>query len=257
MRPIGELSAKDASHIRCVLFDIDDTITTGGKLTADAYQSIWDLSDAGLKTVPITGRPAGWCDLIARQWPVDGVIGENGALAYWEEKGVLKRLYHPNAVKNTHPILSKIRDRVLSEIPQTRVAQDQFARLFDLAIDFAEEDPKLPLDVAERIKEICTEEGAMAKVSSIHINTWMGVYSKLEMSKLFLAARFGYDDPASVIFFGDSPNDEPMFAHFPLSVGVASIADYRHLIDHLPAFITKRNGGAGFHEGVDRLLSLR
>ena len=257
MRPIGELSAKDASRIRYVLFDIDDTITTEGKLTADAYQSIWDLSDAGLKVVPITGRPAGWCDLIARQWPVDGVVGENGALAYWEEKGVLKRFYHPNAVKNTHPILSKIKDRVLSEVPEARVAQDQFARLFDLAIDFAEEEPKLSLNVAERIKEICIEEGAIAKVSSIHVNTWMGVYSKLEMSGHFLAARFGYDDPATVIFFGDSPNDEPMFAYFPLSVGVASIADYRHLIDHLPAFITKKSGGAGFHEGVDRLLSLR
>ena len=60
MRPIGELSAKDASHIRCVLFDIDDTITTGGKLTADAYQSIWDLSDAGLRQFPSpAGPPAG------------------------------------------------------------------------------------------------------------------------------------------------------------------------------------------------------
>lgn len=94
-------------------------------------------------------------------------------------------------------------------------------------------------------------------MSSIHVNTWMGVYSKLEMSEFFLSKRFGYDDPASVIFFGDSPNDEPMFAYFPLSVGVASIADYRQLIDHLPAFITKERGGAGFHEGVNRLLALR
>lgn len=257
MKPIRELSTGDASHIRYVLFDIDDTITTEGKLTAQAYQSLWDLSDAGFRVIPVTGRPAGWCDLIARQWPVDGVVGENGALAYWEEEGVLKRLYHPNAVKNTHPILSKIKDRVLSEVPEARVAQDQFSRLFDLAIDFAEEKPKLPLETAERIKRICIEEGATAKVSSIHVNTWMGVYSKLEMSEFFLSKRFGYDDPASVIFFGDSPNDEPMFAYFPLSVGVASIADYRQLIDHLPAFITKERGGAGFHEGVNRLLALR
>lgn len=76
MSPISELSAKDASHIRYVLFDIDDTITTKGKLTAEAYQSLWNLSDAGLKTVSITDRLA-------------GVVGENRALAYWEEKGVL------------------------------------------------------------------------------------------------------------------------------------------------------------------------
>lgn len=260
MKPINELTKEDVSSLAYVLFDIDDTITTEGKLTAEAYQRLWSLKEASLKVIPITGRPAGWCDLIARQWPVDGVVGENGALAYWEEEGVLKRLYHPNAVKNTHPVLARIKERVLQEVPQSRVAQDQFARLFDLAIDFAEEEPKLSLVEAEEIQKICTQEGAIAKVSSIHVNTWMGEYSKLEMSELFLTERYGYDphrDMNKVIFFGDSPNDEPMFAHFPLTTGVASIGDYRHLIEHLPTFITQKTAGAGFCEGVDQLLALR
>ena len=87
MKPIRELSIGDASHIRYVLFDIDDTITTEGKLTAQAYQSLWDLSDAGFKVIPITGRPAGWCDLIRppmagrrsrrREWRA-GVLGRGG-----------------------------------------------------------------------------------------------------------------------------------------------------------------------------------
>ncbi|MFA5699363.1 MAG: HAD-IIB family hydrolase [Sphaerochaeta sp.] len=260
MRDIAQLTQGESQGLSYILMDIDDTITTEGKLTAEAYEALWELHDAGLRVIPITGRPAGWCDLIARQWPVDGVVGENGALAYWEEDGILKRIYHPNAVKNTHPVLEKIKERVLREIPLTRVAQDQFARLFDLAIDFAEEEPKLDLAVAEEIKRICTEEGAIAKVSSIHVNTWMGVYSKLEMSERFLRERFGYDpqsDRLKVLFFGDSPNDEPMFAHFPLTVGVASVGRYQHLMQNLPTFITKSSGGAGFREGVDRLLGLR
>ncbi|PKL10677.1 MAG: HAD family phosphatase, partial [Spirochaetae bacterium HGW-Spirochaetae-8] len=233
MHQIQDLTREAAGRIRYVLMDIDDTITTEGKLPADSYASLWRLHEAGIRVVPITGRPAGWCDLIARQWPVDGVVGENGALVFWEEDGHLKRIYHEQAVPNDHAVLKRIEQRVLAEVEGTRVAGDQFGRMFDLAIDFAEEEPRLPLSDAQRIKEICEQEGAVAKISSIHVNTWMGTYDKLSMASRFLALRFGYDDAkqvAEVIFFGDSPNDEPMFTHFPTSVGVANIADYAHLM---------------------------
>jgi hypothetical protein len=62
-----------------LLFDIDDTFTTDGKVTSKAFESLWNISKSGLKVIPVTGRPAGWCDHIARMWPVTGVIGENGA----------------------------------------------------------------------------------------------------------------------------------------------------------------------------------
>ena len=62
-----------------MLADIDDTLTTHGKLTAAAYAALERLQRAGKLVIPITGRPAGWCDHIARMWPVDAVVGENGA----------------------------------------------------------------------------------------------------------------------------------------------------------------------------------
>ncbi len=260
MHQIQDLTREAAGRIRYVLMDIDDTITTEGKLPADSYAALWRLHEAGIRVVPITGRPAGWCDLIARQWPVDGVVGENGALVFWEEDGHLKRIYHEQAVPNDHAVLKRIEQRVLAEVEGTRVAGDQFGRMFDLAIDFAEEEPRLPLSDAQRIKEICEQEGAVAKISSIHVNTWMGTYDKLSMASRFLALRFGYDDAkqvAEVIFFGDSPNDEPMFTHFPTSVGVANIADYAHLMRVLPAFTTSLKGGVGFAEGVTVLLKRR
>ncbi|HCJ94980.1 MAG TPA: HAD family phosphatase [Sphaerochaeta sp.] len=260
MHQIQDLTREAAGRIRYVLMDIDDTITTEGKLPADSYAALWRLHEAGLRVVPITGRPAGWCDLIARQWPVDGVVGENGALVFWEEDGHLKRIYHEQAVPNDHAVLKRIEQRVLAEVEGTRVAGDQFGRMFDLAIDFAEEEPRLPLSDAQRIKEICEQEGAVAKISSIHVNTWMGTYDKLSMASRFLALRFGYDDAkqvAEVIYFGDSPNDEPMFTHFPTSVGVANIADYAHLMRVLPAFTTSLKGGLGFAEGVTVLLEKR
>lgn len=260
MENIAKITPEVASKIKFVLMDIDDTITTAGKLPAIAYAALWRCHEAGLTVVPITGRPAGWCDLIARQWPVDGVVGENGALVFWEEDGYAKRMYHPNAIKNDHPTLAKIEKRVLAEVEKSRVSQDQFGRMFDLAIDFAEEEPKLPLSEAERIAEICRSEGAIAKISSIHVNTWLGEYDKRSMALEFLSQRFGYDDTTmrdTVMFFGDSPNDEPMFSYFPASVGVASVPAYAHLMEALPTYVTTEEGGEGFAEGIDLLLARR
>jgi HAD superfamily hydrolase (TIGR01484 family) len=265
MRPITEMTAEEAAGIRFILMDIDDTLTRDGKLPALSYTALWRLGEAGLKVIPVTGRPAGWCDLIAREWPVHGVVGENGALAFWEEPGsggrpALRQEFHPGAVKNDHPVLGRIRERALGEIPGLRVAKDQFARLFDLALDFAEEDPVLPLETAERVRIIALEEGAMAKVSSIHINIWMGKYDKLSMAETFLKYRFGWvpgKGDREVIFVGDSPNDEPMFARFPLACAVANIRRYEGLIKNRPAFAASREYGEGFAEIAETVLSNR
>ena len=268
MRPVTEMSADEARGIRFVLMDIDDTLTCGGKLLASSYNALWKLREAGLKVIPVTGRPAGWCDCIAREWPVDAVIGENGALVFWEEEGragglpVLKSFFHPNAVKNDHLLLRRIRERAFAEMPELRDAKDQFARLFDIAIDFAEEEPALPLSAAERIKAIALEEGAVAKVSSIHVNIWMGHYDKLSMASLFLKRRYGWDETAAgslreVAFAGDSPNDEPMFARFPLACAVANIRRYAGLIQNLPAFVASKECGDGFAEIAETIVALR
>ena len=247
--------------------DIDDTLTREGKLPAASYAALWKLKAEGLVVVPVTGRPAGWCDLIAREWPADGVVGENGALAFWEEPAagagrlpVLKQRFHPNAVRNDHPALARVRDRALAELPGLRIAKDQFARMFDLALDFAEEDPVLPLSAAARVKEIAEEEGAVAKVSSIHVNVWMGAYDKLSMAESFLADRFGWDparDLERVVFVGDSPNDEPMFARFPLACAVANIRRYGDLVKRLPAFVASEECGEGFAQIAEILLEKR
>ena len=260
MRPISEMTAAQARRVRFVLMDIDDTLTRGGKLLSSSYAALWSLKEAGLVVVPVTGRPAGWCDLIAREWPVDGVVGENGGRAAADGRArlpALKQRFHPAAVRNDHPALERIRGRALAEVSGLRVAKDQFARLFDLALDFAEEDPVLSLSDALRVKAIAEEEGAVAKVSSIHVNVWMGAYDKLSMAESFLAARFGWDAATGldqVVFAGDSPNDEPMFARFPLACAVANIRRYEGLVKSLPAFVAERECGEGFAEIAATLL---
>ena len=257
MKPVSQMTPADVSSVRYVLMDIDDTLTIRGKLLAQSFAALWKLKESDLKVIPVTGRSAGWCDCIVRQWPVDGIIGENGALAFWEElpDAGMKTMFHPSAVKNDNPVLRQVRETALVEIPGLRVAKDQFTRLFDIALDFAEEDPPLPISDAEKVLQIACKLGAVGKISSIHVNVWMGDYDKLSMAERFLTQRFGWQgDLNEVVFVGDSPNDEPMFARFPLSFAVANIRRYEGLIKQFPAFIATQEGGEGFAEIAERLI---
>ena len=96
MRPLIALSNAARRAVRGVLLDIDDTLTTDGRLTAKAYAALADLRNAGKLVVPVTGRPAGWCDHIARLWPVDAIVGENGAFYFrydHDERRMTRRYY--------------------------------------------------------------------------------------------------------------------------------------------------------------------
>lgn len=261
MIPFAQLPRDQARQIRYVLCDIDDTITTRGKLSAAAYTALWRLHEAGIQVIPVTGRPAGWCDMIVRQWPVRAVVGENGAFVYYAQDGRLHTFTHPSVASgDIQGRLAAVRDACLAGVPGCRVSRDQFARIYDVAIDFNEDPPYLGPEAARRIQAICQEQGATAKISSIHVNAWFGDYNKVDMTKLFFAQVLGEDEQAikrGVLFFGDSPNDEPMFAFFPLSAAVANIRPFVDDLRHLPAYVTQRPSGQGFAQAVDCLLELR
>ena len=228
MTPIQELPPEVAKNLLGVFFDIDDTFTTRGKIGARPFRAIWSLKEAGLKVVPITGRPAGWCDHIARMWPVDGVVGENGAFYFWydtEERKVKKRFMDSEEVRGENRRrLSLVGEEILHSVPGTALASDQRYREADLAIDYCEDVPPLPWKDVEKICEIFRSHGATCKVSSVHVNGWFGDYNKLGMTKLFVLEQWGLrldDHKDRFIFCGDSLNDEPMFEYFPNAAGVA------------------------------------
>ena len=259
MRSLGELHG--AARMRGVFFDIDDTLTTDGALTAEAYGAMERLQKSGRRAVPITGRPAGWCDHIARMWPVDAVVGENGAFYFWHDRRARKLgkrylLDHAARAEN-FARFEAIARHVIAAVPGCALASDQSYRECDLAIDYCEDVPALPLEAAERIAQLLRADGMTAKISSIHVNGWFGGYDKLAMTQLLARERFGIDLDQSrdeFVFIGDSPNDAPMFAYFKNSVGVANIARFAGLLDAAPAYVTERAGGAGFAELVDHLL---
>ena len=264
MLPLAEAPQERLAGCRAVLTDIDDTLTLHGRLPAEAFDALWKLRRAGLKVVPITGRPAGWCDMIARQWPVDGVVGENGAFyfRYDEADKKMIRVYaQPEAERRTNTKkLWAIAQHVLEEFPGTAIASDQAYREIDVAIDFCEDVPPLPLATAQKIAEAFHAGGAAAKVSSIHVNAWFGSHDKLTMSRRFLAETFGMDverDLKHIAYCGDSPNDAPMYGVFPLGIGVANIRPYAKLMAHLPRYVTAGEGGHGFAEFADAVLAAR
>jgi HAD superfamily hydrolase (TIGR01484 family) len=247
--------------IRGLLFDIDDTLTTEGRLTAHAYGALERWKSAGKIAVAVTGRPAGWCDHIARMWPVDAVVGENGAFYFRYDQGgrkLEKRFLHDEPTRAANRVrLAQVRDRVLALVPGCAPASDQYYRETDLAIDFCEDVPALPLAEAERIAMIMRAGGMTAKVSSIHVNGWFGDYDKLGMSKVLARECFGADldaERAHFAYAGDSPNDSPMFAYFPNSIGVANVRRFEHLLASPPAFVTPSEAGLGFAEIVTHLL---
>jgi HAD superfamily hydrolase (TIGR01484 family) len=264
MSPLADFPLAERAAIEVLLTDIDDTLTEHGRLPAESYLALQRLKRAGLIVVPVTGRPAGWCDLIARQWPVDGVIGENGALYFRYldgERRMLRQYARDGDTRRADRLkLDRIREEVLASVPGAAVAADQAYREADLAIDFCEDVPALSREAVGRILAIFTSHGATAKVSSIHVNGWYGDYDKLSMTRRFLAEAMGLDMDAkrkAMVFAGDSPNDAPMFGFFPRSVGVANILDFAGDLSHKPAYVTKARGASGFVELADALLAAR
>jgi HAD superfamily hydrolase (TIGR01484 family) len=264
MRDLDELGSDALARVDIILSDIDDTITTEGRLTATAYRALERLQEAGFKVVPITGRPAGWCDHIARMWPVDGVVGENGALAFVYDRAgrtMRQRFWADSGTRaQNRRRLDRLADRIIESVPGSALASDQPYRIADLAIDFCEDVPRLPEAAVDRIVSLFREEGAQAKVSSIHVNGWFGDYDKLSMTRILLQEEFGVSlsgDSGRVLYAGDSPNDEPMFAGVPLSVGVANIRAFAHRLATKPAFVTRGHSGEGFAELAERLIAAR
>ena len=264
MQPISSLPAEAARNLVGVLTDIDDTITTDGRLPAAAYDALERLHNAGLAVVPITGRPAGWCDMVARFWPVSGVVGENGAFYFRYDHKARKMIRHfaasPVERAANRRKLEALAERILKEVPGAAIASDQLYREADLAIDFREDVESLSAAAVDRIVALFHEAGAVAKVSSIHVNGWFGQYDKLSMTRIFVRDALGLDLETTrslFVFCGDSPNDEPMFAFFPFSCGVANVRDFALRMKALPTFVADERGGAGFVEIANGILSAR
>lgn len=261
MKPFHRFPSHLKDKIRYLLTDIDDTLTNNGRMPAAVFDAMERLKIAGIRIIPITGRPAGWCDHIARMWPVDGIVGENGAFyfSYSERKKKMIRRYWKSESERIEDRkkLDKVGREILARIPGCSVASDQAYREADLAIDYCEDVPPLSGEEVDQIVDCFKAAGATAKISSIHVNGWFGNYDKLSMTRLLFTDVFNENLDSvkeQAVFTGDSPNDAPMFAYFTHSVGVANVKMFTDKMSVQPAWVTQKTGGNGFAEMVGILL---
>jgi HAD superfamily hydrolase (TIGR01484 family) len=244
-----------------VFTDIDDTLTRDGAIEAPALAALHALHAAGIPVIAITGRPMGWSLPFAQAWPVAAIVAENGAVAMFHDGQALVTEYTQDATtrESNARRLREVAGRVLAEIPGTRLARDSAGRVTDVAVDHSEF-TQLDEATIERVAKLMRSEGMNATVSSIHVNGWFGDHDKLSGARWMLRRLFGRELDAEVgrwVYVGDSTNDQTMFGHFPLSVGVANLRDFAERLHTWPAYITEGERGAGFAEVAARLLSLR
>lgn len=262
LQALSVLSPAQAQAIVGVLTDIDDTLTTDGAITPEALQALHQLKSAGLRVVAITGRPVGWSMPFAKVWPLDAIVAENGAVALIHQAdGRLRRCYQQDEAlrQQQYQRMQTVLQDIEAHVPGARRATDSDGRETDIAIDHSEF-THLPPQAIEQVVARMRAAGMNATVSSIHINGWYGPHNKLEGARWILHELWGCrldEELERWVYVGDSTNDQLMFQHFPLSVGVANVRRFVPQLQHLPRYITPSERGAGFAELAQVLLAAR
>jgi hypothetical protein len=244
-----------------VLTDIDDTLTRDGAIEAAAMAALQALHAAGVPVLAVTGRPLGWSEPFARDWPVRAIVAENGAVALYRDGAAMRTEYQQDAATRAQNAL-RLRAaaaRVLREVPGTTLARDSAGRVTDIAIDHSEFARLTPAQVA-RVVAVMQDEGLNATVSSIHVNGWYGDHDKPGGARWIVQRLLGRALDAERerwLYVGDSTNDQAMFACLPLSVGVANLLRFEAQLHTWPAYLTQGERGAGFAEVSRALLATR
>jgi HAD superfamily hydrolase (TIGR01484 family) len=261
VQPIAAFPPADAHSLLGVCFDIDDTVTKHGVLEQSAYAALCDLARAGLKLIAVTGRPLGFAEVIARMWPVDVAVGENGAgfiaraehgltLGYWDDAAL-------RAIQRER--LAEIRAQVALHMPHVKVSSDNWARRCDLAFDVGEEEQLSRADV-NRLVTLLREQGANTTVSSVHAHAQLSDHDKAQGVARAAAAVLALTAEQTrerFLFVGDSGNDAAAFAWFRHTAGVANVVRFLDRLSVPPGFIAEGECGEGFAEIARTVLSKR
>lgn len=257
MRPVADLALR-AARVRGVFSDIDDTLTHEGAVVPAAYAALTRARAAGLRIVLVTGRPAGWAEVLASVWPVDAAIAENGGIAYLKRDRRLERVYFAPGDPAEHARrLAAVSDEILQTFPFARRSDDSSLRITDVAFDIGETQTVPPADIAA-LTARCRELGARTLVSSVHAHAFFHAADKAQMSARVASLLWGEtaeDVAASYAFVGDSPNDQAAFAFFEASIGVANVARYAADLRPPPRYVTPSAHGTGFAEAIEALLA--
>jgi HAD superfamily hydrolase (TIGR01484 family) len=261
MQPLRAWPAAARARIRGVLTDIDDTLTTEGVVPHEVVDALAALVAAGLHVIPVTGRPVGWSEPFARQWAVDAIVAENGAVALTRSGDGVRKLYLQDLATRAANFarMQQVAQRIVREVPGATISTDSPGRETDIAIDHSEF-AHLPQERIDQVVALMRSQGMNATVSSIHINGWYGDHSKLAGARWIVRQLLDRELDAELdawVYVGDSTNDVLMFEHFPQSVGVANIRRFEDQLAFKPRYVTQGERGEGFVEVAQAILEAR
>jgi HAD superfamily hydrolase (TIGR01484 family) len=261
MKPLTEFSPEMAREVDGLLFDLDDTLLTHGLLTRAAFDALWNLHDAKFKLVAVTGRPSGWGEVIARQWPIDGAVTENGAVHVMRDgRGIrLSQRCDEGERQSRRVRLGKIISEAKVIVPEARLADDVGARVSDITWDIGER-VRLPRDRVDAIEAVARSFGARTTRSSVHLHASFDADDKASGAVRFIVENFKCDAGAALAryaFVGDSSNDSACFSAFRNTFGVANVRAYAPRLPVTPKFVASKEMGEGFAEVASALLAAR
>ncbi|MBK9259057.1 MAG: HAD-IIB family hydrolase [Polyangiaceae bacterium] len=265
-RPLSALSNAEAKRLTGLVFDLDDTVLDHGALTEEAYSALFRMREAGLRLVACTGRPAGWAEVLLRQWPIDAAVAENGAV------GLVKRTQHagasrietmfptnPDAMRAEREELLRLAHELVVRFPEAALADDNAARWTDVTIDIGEH-RSVGAEVIAAMRSDARSRGVVTFVSSVHLHLSFTAGDKASGTLRLLQARFGESSETACsanAFVGDSGNDASAFSVFQTTFGVSNVTKYLSSLPDPPKFVMKNAMGAGFAELAKHLVALR
>jgi HAD superfamily hydrolase (TIGR01484 family) len=257
MIPIGQITKQQAQDLKGVFFDLDDTFLDGGLLGEEAYQSLFRLRESGLRLIALTGRPASWGELIARMWPVEAAISENGAIAFTRKGTAIECV-------DTAPAEARAerRERLLGLVAEARAlypsltpSDDVAGRISDFTFDIGEHKRESE-EVIQGAIAFAQKAGAKTSRSSVHLHYSFDRADKATGAIAYLHA-LGSDSTSALTrfaFIGDSENDASVFAAFRIAVGVQNVHGNFSIP---PRYVTTSPRSAGFCEFASHLADLR
>lgn len=258
MKPIASMTSEEAQRLRGLLFDLDDTLLDHGLLTERAYSALFRLREAELELYAVTGRPSGWGAVLARQWPIAGVVSENGAMAHYRDAAAVECFdpVPPEERKRRRERLAELVGEMRSRFPELEPTDDVEARRSDFTFDIGER-RRPPAELVAAAQKFARDRGATTVSSSVHLHVSFDAADKAS-GAVRLIRKLTAVDPTLALsryaFIGDSSNDAACFAAFRSSIAVRNLSGRPAL---LPRFVTAAERGAGFAEAAAILCERR
>ncbi len=255
------LEADTARRLAGLVFDLDGTVLTHGALTVPALAALYSVRAAGLRLIACTGRPASWGAVLARQWPIDIAVTENGALSFVRKEGGLTVLDRKSrdARARDRGELERIAAALASEFPDVPPTDDAPERRTDFAFDVGEH-ARVSAERRSALHTRARALGARTFESAIHLHVTLDAADKASGTLFALAQRFGEDATSALgryAFVGDSLNDAACFSAFRTTIGVANVRSFVSALSCPPRYVTDGSEGQGFAELAAHLTRMR